>query len=275
MIADIEPTDPEPQALPLFSGPVTVAAEGDPKAPACLLVHGAPGSGRDFRYLAPALAARGLYAVRLDLPGFGATPRQTWPRMDPAGRAGLLSAVASALGLSRFAVVGHSIGGPAALLCAALFPKQVLALALVNSVGTSRHRGLSAPEHLSRPLGRALRSPRLAPHLVPLLQEGYRQLGFRDVDALDAEALALHADIVGGLDFQLHRWAARTARCPVLIASANDDPLIEPRASFHLAGAFSPSAVVRHLHFQAGGHYLQKHEAARIALHVAEMIADT
>ena len=267
------PTDPATRDVGLFSGNVRIAAEGDPRAPACLLVHGAPGTVRDFRYLAPAIAAQGLYAVRVGMPGFGETPRRTWPRVDAAGRAGFLAQVASALGLVRYAVVGHSIGGPAALLSAALFPNQVSALVLINSVGLLRHRGLSAPEDLSRLLGLALKSPWLAPRVVPRLQQAYRRLGFRDVEALDVAALSLHLDLIAGLDFQLHRWAARTVRCPVLVASSEDDPLVGPRVSFHLAGAFSPPAIVRHLHFAGGGHYLQKHEAPRLARHLAEMLA--
>lgn len=268
----IVPNDPAGRTLPLFSGPVHVVEEGPPGGGGVLLLHGAPGSVRDFRYLGPALAARGLRAIRVDLPGFGETPKDTWPRLDPTGRAGFLAATASALGLARFAVVGHSVGGTVALLAAALFPRQVTALGLVNSVGTHRHRGLSMPEGLARPIGRALRSPHLAPHLLPQIQATYRRLGIRGVDALGAEALALHSELIAGLDFRLLRWAARNVACPTLLASAADDPLIEPEVAFAFAGAFDPKVSLRHLHFQEGGHYLQKHQAGRLAHHLDELL---
>jgi pimeloyl-ACP methyl ester carboxylesterase len=251
---------------------VWVAVEGDPAAPACLLIHGAPGSLRDFRYLAPALVAEGLLAVRLDMPGFGGTPFSTWPLQAPAQRAGFVAEVARALGLSRFAVLGHSVGGSAAMLSAALFPDRVSALALVNSVGVQRHQALPGPEGVSRSIGYLLRSERAAQLIIPAMQKLYRQLGFRDVEALDADTLRVHTDLVGSLDFVAHRWAARSARCPILVASSEDDPLVQPRISRGLARAFRPQATLRHLHFQAGGHYLQKHEAARIAQHVREMV---
>lgn len=265
------PTDPPGEMIPLFSGPVHVVSEGKKDAPAFLLLHGAPGSTRDFRYLGPAMAAAGLRAIRVDLPGFGETPRSTWPSLDAVGRSGLIATLASALGLSDFGIVGHSAGGPTALVTSALFPKQVRALALINSVGVRRHRGIRNPQAMAWPLAPAMRNATFASAVVPWIHSGYRKLGFKNVESFGPERLMLHAELVAKLDFRLHRYAARQVTCPVLVASAADDPLMEDDIAFSLVRAFSSSLPVQHLHFQKGGHMLQKTEARRLARHLAQM----
>ena len=44
-----------------------------------------------------------------------------------------MAAVADALGIDRFAVLGHSGGGPHALACGALLPDRVLAVVSVSA----------------------------------------------------------------------------------------------------------------------------------------------
>src|SRR5215212_2847084 len=82
---------------------------GDPADPAVLLVHGYPASSHMWRPALEALAARGLYALAPDLPGFGDSepdPPGTWTRHVEA-----LEALRRAEGLGRVALVGHDWGG--------------------------------------------------------------------------------------------------------------------------------------------------------------------
>lgn len=270
----LAPTDPAGTFLEVPSGRVHVVVEGPPDGPVCLLVHGAPGSVRDFRYLAPALAARGLRAVRVDMPGFGQTPLAVWPALDARGRAAFLHNLGRSLA-PRYALVGHSIGGSACLVAAGLYRDEVRALALVNSVGVTRHRGMRVPEQVARLLDEALALPALGDSLAALMRDAMRGLGFRpaDIDALDVESLRVHMGIVGGLDFALHRAVARQVSCPTLVVSSEDDPLVEPRVSQALADALCGRALQRHLHLAEGGHYLQKHAARDIATQLSEMLA--
>ncbi len=61
-----------------------------------------------------------------DRPGYGgSTPA---PGRDIASAAADVAAVADALGIARFAVMGHSGGGPHALACGALLPERVVAV---------------------------------------------------------------------------------------------------------------------------------------------------
>ncbi|MBO3086044.1 alpha/beta fold hydrolase [Cellulomonas fengjieae] len=87
--------------------------------------HGTPNVGTPPEPLLPASAERGIRWVSYDRPGYGgSTPH---PGRDVASAAGDVAAIADALRIERFAVLGHSGGGPHALACAALLPDRVVA----------------------------------------------------------------------------------------------------------------------------------------------------
>lgn len=123
MVTPSAPSDASPRVLQLAGGPASVVDEGPRGASALLLVHGAPGSARDFRWLTPAL--HGLRVVRVELPGFGGTPLSTQPSVAVTDRARFVLEVADALGLSTAALLGHSLGGVVAVAAASLAPERV------------------------------------------------------------------------------------------------------------------------------------------------------
>ena len=110
MGADPSPrvTDPQPRLVQTSVGGIALTDEGPHGASAILCVHGVPGSSRDWRYLAPLLAPT-LRVVRLEMPGFGASPPGADDTID--GWARVTTAVADSLGLERFVLMGHSYGG--------------------------------------------------------------------------------------------------------------------------------------------------------------------
>ena len=113
---------------------------GRPDELAVLWHHGTPNTGPPPKPLLPAAARLGVRWVGYDRPGYGrSTPR---PGRDVASAAGDAAAVADALGIARFAVMGHSGGGPHALACAALLPGRVSAAAAVASVAPYDGAGL-------------------------------------------------------------------------------------------------------------------------------------
>jgi pimeloyl-ACP methyl ester carboxylesterase len=86
--------------------------------------HGTPNIGAPPEPLLPAAAELGIRFVSYDRPGYGgSTPH---PGRDVASAAAEVSSMADALDIGRFAVMGHSGGGPHALACAALLPERVL-----------------------------------------------------------------------------------------------------------------------------------------------------
>ncbi|MCB5167107.1 alpha/beta hydrolase [Streptomyces bambusae] len=102
---------------------LTVETLGDPRGTPVFLLHGTPGSR-----LGPAPRGMVLYQRRIrlithDRPGYGSSDRR--PGRSVADAAQDVAAIADALGLDTFAVVGRSGGAPHALACAALLPGRV------------------------------------------------------------------------------------------------------------------------------------------------------
>ena len=262
------PTDP----VGRFLGEVHVVSEGDPQAPAVAMIHGIPGSVRDFRYLGPAVAALGMHAVRIDLPGFGKTPARAFASHKVPDRAVFIQKVMASLGHQSFALAGHSFGGGIVTHCAALFPERVQALVAINSLGPRRHRGYRAPGALIRASTRLLDVPLLGPRWHEAVKRGYAAMGLKSDTGLDIEVIKLQFNIFGGVDFKELRVAASRVQCPCLVVSAKDDPLVEPACAFALARSLVRAPLVSHLHVDGGGHFLQKHQAAAIARWLARTL---
>ncbi|HEX5241384.1 MAG TPA: alpha/beta hydrolase, partial [Candidatus Limnocylindrales bacterium] len=88
-----------------------------------LWFHGSPQSGAILEPIATAAAPREIRVVSYGRPSYGgSTPL---PGRDVASAASDVGAIADALGLERFAVMGASGGGPHALACAALLGDRV------------------------------------------------------------------------------------------------------------------------------------------------------
>jgi pimeloyl-ACP methyl ester carboxylesterase len=109
------------------------------QGPDVLFVHGWPVSGATFRGLLPHLAPHVTCHV-LDLVGAGQSRFDRRVELSVAGHAAALRRVIDALGLERFAVVGHDSGGLIARHAVAGDPR-LRAMALVN---TEQPQGLSA-----------------------------------------------------------------------------------------------------------------------------------
>jgi pimeloyl-ACP methyl ester carboxylesterase len=111
---------------------VAVGDFGDPAGTPVLLCHGSLASWR-YRHPDDSIATRlGVRLLTAARPGFGASTRT--PHRSVADWADTVADVADALGLDRFAVVGHSGGGPHALACAARLAGRVSAVAVAGSL---------------------------------------------------------------------------------------------------------------------------------------------
>ncbi|MGX6606633.1 alpha/beta fold hydrolase [Micromonosporaceae bacterium Da 78-11] len=102
--------------------------------------HGTPNVGSPPAPLFADADRLGIRFVSYDRPGYGgSTPR---PDRDIASAAADAAAVADALGVERFAVLGHSGGGPHALACAALLPGRVTAAVSISGLAPFDADGL-------------------------------------------------------------------------------------------------------------------------------------
>lgn len=102
--------------------------------------HGSPQVGAPLEPLLRAATARGIRLLSYDRPGYGGSTRH--PNRDVASAAGDVVALADALGIDRFAVVGHSGGGPHALACGAVLPDRVTAVVSVAGLAPFDADGL-------------------------------------------------------------------------------------------------------------------------------------
>ena len=105
---------------------------GSPAAPPLVLLHGGQGNARQWDTVARALADRSR-VLAPDLRGHGESDHAPDGDYAPDVVAGDVAALADALGLGRFALVGFSIGGHAAYIYAAGHPDRVERLVLSES----------------------------------------------------------------------------------------------------------------------------------------------
>jgi pimeloyl-ACP methyl ester carboxylesterase len=142
-----------PLSLILKDGRALAFAEyGDPGGKPVFLFHGTPGS-RLYRPSEEVTSKARVRLICVERPGYGLSsfkPNRAildWP--------GDVLEVAGHLGIQRFAVAGHSGGGPYALACTYALPQSVTSTILISSAGP--------PD-----------SPGALQHMVGLNRSGYR-----------------------------------------------------------------------------------------------------
>lgn len=141
------------------------AEYGDPQGKPVFFFHGTPGSRLFHHPDASVAASAGARIIAIDRPGFGRSdfkPGRTlldWP--DDVVQ------LADALDIQRFAVMGHSGGGPYAAVCALSIPDRLTAAGLVSSIAPLDNpqitRGMQGVGHMYFSLDR---------HLPPLAKLG-------------------------------------------------------------------------------------------------------
>ncbi|HEY6549494.1 MAG TPA: alpha/beta hydrolase [Vicinamibacteria bacterium] len=261
-------SDPEPLVFARPAGGLAYVDEGPRDAPVLFTLHGIPGSVRDFRYLAPLLTDQ-VRLVRVDLPGFGGSAPDETATRSLRGRGQAILDLADHLGVERFGLVGHSMGGGPALLLGARARARVSHLVLLASVGLTRHRGLGPSPLAFRAFGRALDLPGVGWLLAPLARRAYRRRRFPGADRMTARDLSVQIRAIGALDFDELGQAVAAGLPPTLVAFCRDDHMLEEAI---------PEALVRcipgaqNLAFRDGGHNLQKTRAPEIASAILDFL---
>ncbi|MBK6575948.1 MAG: alpha/beta hydrolase [Sandaracinaceae bacterium] len=267
------PLDPEVRQLVRERGVTTYTDEGTSHRPgdALVMVHGLPGSVRDYRWLESALretpqgSLANLRVVRLDMPGLGGTDLRLADAHDVTSRARFVLETLDALGLERVVLVGHSMGGGVTLTAAALSRKRagcaVVGVCQVASVGNRPHKAyLRMPN--PRPVGVLLKLPGMARALQKPIYDSFVRGGFPASTPVNECVQALRC--VAALRFETLVAAAHELGLrplPALVTFADDDPMVEPEVGEALVEALS----AEELRFVEGGHNIQKTQAVEIA----------
>jgi pimeloyl-ACP methyl ester carboxylesterase len=157
---------------------IALVEHGDPAGRPVFLFHGTPASRLGFEYIDRPARERGIRVICPDRPGIGHSERLLSHTLR--GYAGEVLALADALAIGRFAVVGYSGGASYALSCAAGGGPRVTAAALMAGAGPVDDRegaraGMASSDlqlielsmHQPGKAAWQLRIQRLAARLVP------------------------------------------------------------------------------------------------------------
>lgn len=227
------------------------------------MVHGLPGSGRDFRYLSPYLPK--LRRLRIDMPGFGETPRRGQRTWSVEQRAAFLLHVLDALEIERVHVLGHSFGGVLVTALAAAAPQRIQSVSLLASPGPRPHQGYTRSR--VRLVARVLSIPGATRILKTQLRKGFIAAGFPRSTPY-AQLISTVFD-AAAIDFDVHGARLAQLTVPTLVAYAEDDKLVETAIGVANEGRVPDSRGLRLL---TGGHNLQKTRAQELGDAIRELV---
>jgi haloalkane dehalogenase len=254
--------------------------EGEP----VVCVHGVPSSSFLYRKVLVELAARGLRGLAFDLPGLGLADRPgdfdyTW-----TGLGRFCASAVDALGLERFHLVVHDIGGPIGFELAAAMSERVASLTVLNTlveVDTFK-RPWSMEPFARRGIGEV--------YLRTLTKPAFRLLmrmqAIQDTSSVSAPELDAYVDLLregdGGRAFlRIMRGFERTAEkrslyisvlhdqpYPVQVVWGANDPALKLTVHGEIARR---AAGLDRIHTLPAKHFLQEDQAPAIAAFVAQL----
>lgn len=227
--------------LQLESGLRVRAIETGPRdGPVVILLHGWSGCVYTFRHTLPALSDAGFHAIAVDLKGHGLSDKpQDDAEYTLEAMTHHVGQILDALGLTRAAFVGHSMGAAIALEMANRSPHRVTHLALLASarlgqiIARPLLRGLSI-----RPLSRLLPYVCFRPNIVLTLWVAHglrRRFSARDVDEYWAptqypETLSVAWSLVRRFDWGAPAEAElRRIQIPCLLMAGTRDRIVSSR----------------------------------------------
>ena len=166
---------------------LNVQIDGPEDGEPILFLHGFPESHRTWRAVVPALA-REFRVVAPDQRGFGASDKPEGVENYRTDRIlEDLIALADALGLERFTLVGHDWGGAVAWLAALRYPDRLSRLVIVNAP----HPLVFQKSLFEDPAQRAA-SQYISAFRNPMMEKGIEAMG---LESFFSKTFASHADV--------------------------------------------------------------------------------
>lgn len=266
------------------AGGVTSFVREEGSGDAVVCIHGVPASSFLYRKLVAELAARGLRGLAFDLPGLGLADRPRGYDYSWTGLGRFSAAAVNALGLDRFHLVVHDIGGPVGFELAAAMPERVRSLTVLNAmVQVDRFK---RPWMMQPFAIRGLGELALATSARPVFLRFIRALAIEDRGAVGSEEILAYLDLLkrgdGGRAFlRIMRGFERTAEkarlyagtlrgvpYPVQIVWGADDPALTLERHGEEA---RDVAGLDEIHTVPAKHFLQEDQAPAIAERVAAL----
>jgi haloalkane dehalogenase len=261
-----------------------VLDEGEGEPVVCL--HGVPASAYLYRKLVPELATHGLRGIAFDLPGLGLADRPNDFDYSWTGLGRFASAAVDALGLDRFHLVVHDIGGPVGFEVAAADPQRVKSMTILNTISDPEtfHRPWVMHPFSMRGIGRA--------YLTSLSKPLFRMLmhwqGIGDRNAVSNPELDAYVELLkrddGGTAFlkimrgfeltaakrELYHGVLGSGAFPIQIIWGKHDPALTlAKHGRALARVTGVPEIIR----VPGKHFIPEDQAPALAAHIAQFIA--
>ena len=237
--------------------------------PGVMLVHGAGQASVHFSELM-GLLGRHTRVVAPDLPGHGSSPPlDPWPQPSELLERyrDVVAELAEKLGLGKFVLVGHSMGGAVGQLFALSMGDRLAGLVLVATAGRLK----VAPMILQ-----AIREQfQMLPQMIAAV--GYSPSASKDQMAhwaehqIQAPREVVLSDFRACARFDVRERLAEI-QCPVTIVSAADDRLTPPMLQDQLETRIRRSRLVR---VTRAGHFVFMERPEPVAEAILDTVKDT
>lgn len=242
--------------------------ERAPGRPNVVLVHGFANSLQTFRRLAPLLQER-FYVVTVDAPGFGLSAKPAERDYGNAAQGRTIAAFAAALGLDRYVIGGHSMGGTLSVYIASTDP-HVTGMVLMNP-GIITTGVPPITQYLAWPLPRAMAKT----FGTRGFRENFLKRSFIDPGIVTQQVMAdmmlapRSEGYLDGMTSMMGQYAtgdepsvASRVRVPTLIAWGVQDRSKQPGEAEAVRDLIPGATLVQ---IDGSGHYVQEEQPQAVA----------
>jgi len=246
--------------------------------PAVVCVHGMWGSSFLYRKVIDELAKRNMRGICWDLPGFGLADRPKDYDYSWTGLGRFAAAAVEALGLERFHLVVHDIGGPVGFELAAAQRERVASITVLNTMIDVT--AFKPPWPMKPFRYRGIGELWLAGMNKPLFRWLMMLQGIGDRSSISKTELGVYLDLMRGHDRgraflktmrstertsdkqALYRSTLRNVPYPVQVVWAAGDPALQLVSYGEQARR---AAGLHKIETVPGKHFLQENQAPAIA----------
>ncbi len=252
---------------------------------AILCLHGVPTSSYLYRKMIPEFADKGFRGVAIDFPGFGFSERPDDYDYSFPNLAEFSAKAAKALGLDKYHLLVHDIGGPVGFALAAKNRENILSLTILNTwIDVVNFKKPWPMRPFEKPV---LGELELASLQHTTWQLMFNKMGVNDNSGIPKEEIYAYIDLLkrddGGKSFlklmrnfddspefrDLCFKGVQNVPYPVQAIWGADDPLL---TIDHYGKEIKEVAGLKEIHQLSSRHFLQEEVPVKIANKIEEII---